>query len=125
MDVTPGQWWQRVLAVLLVAGTVWLYLERAAYGVPGAILWIAAVLSMLFTLLSIPPLYRRWMSFATWLSVWMTRLLFSVVYVVVVPFTWAFYSLSGRGKGGSHAGDSLWIPKRKHDRTVEDLERMG
>jgi hypothetical protein len=125
MDVTPGQWWQRALAVLLGAGTVWLCLERAAYGIPGAILWIAVILSILFTLLSIPPLYRRWMAFATWLSVWMTRLLFSVVYVVVVPFTWVLYSVSGRGKSGSNAGASLWIPKRKHDRTVEDLERMG
>ena len=125
MDVLPGQWWQRVLAVLLVAAWAFLYLQQGALGVPGPALLVTGILAFMFSVLSIPPLYEKWMAFALWLSVWATRVIFSIVYVLVVPFTWLFYVLSRRSRPQGGPGDSLWIPKRKHDRSVDDLEGMG
>jgi hypothetical protein len=124
MDVVPGLWWQRVLAVLLLAACAWLYLEQGTLGAPPWVLVLAGVLAFMFSVLSIPPLYEKWMAFAVWLSVWATRVIFSIVYVVVVPFTWVFYVLSGRGSAPGPT-DSLWIPKRTHDRSVDELGRMG
>ncbi len=124
MDVVPGQWWQRVLAVLLLAAGVWLDLQQGALGTPHWVLLVIGVLAFMFTVLAIPPLYEKWMAFAVWLSVWATRVIFTIVYVVVVPFTWLFYVLSGRARAPG-PGDSLWIPKRRHDRSVDELERMG
>jgi hypothetical protein len=124
MDVVPGEWWQRVLAVLLLAACAWLYLAQGTLGAPTWVLILAGVLTFMFSVLAVPPLYEKWMAFAVWLSVWATRVIFSIVYAVVVPFTWLFYVLSGRAKSPGPT-DSLWIPKRRHDRSVDELGRMG
>jgi hypothetical protein len=124
MDVVPGQWWQRVLAVLLLATGVWLDLQQDVLGTPHWVLLLIGILAFMFSVLAVPSLYDKWMLFAVWLSVWATRVIFSIVYVVVVPFTWLFYVLSGRTRAPGPT-DSLWIPKRRHDRSVDELERMG
>lgn len=125
MDVVPGQWWQRVLAVLLLATGAWLDLNQDALGTPHWVLLLTGMLAFMFSVLSIPPLYEKWMAFALWLSVWATRVIFSIVYVVIVPFTKLFHVLSHRARPPGGPGDSLWIPKRKHDRSVDELGRMG
>jgi hypothetical protein len=123
MDVVPGQWWQRAVAVVLAVVTAVLYVQRSR--VPGAMLWLAGVALFLFVLLSVPVLYRKWMAFAEWLSVWMTRVLFSVVYLLIAPVVWVLYATTGRRRAAADPKASLWIPKRPHGRTLEDLERMG
>ena len=65
------------------------------------------------------------MAFAGWLSVWATRVLFSVVYLVVVPFMWLGFAASQRGKGQGRDGQTFWVAKRRHDRSVDELSRMG
>ena len=125
MDITPGQWWQRLLALLFGALALWLFVTRDVYRPPAALLWILAVLFVLFALLSVPPLYRRWMAFAEWLGVWMTRVLFSLIYLIVVPIVRVLYAVSGRSRSDATAGTSFWIAKRAHDRSLEDMERMG
>ncbi|HYC59285.1 MAG TPA: hypothetical protein VEK79_06925 [Thermoanaerobaculia bacterium] len=124
MQVVPGQWWQRGLAVILGAATAWLFFSRTASAFPGALRWVAAVLFVLFALLSVAPLYRRWMVFAEWLGVWVTRAIFSLIYLLVVPIVRLLYALSG-GRQRHAGGISLWIPKRAHDHSLDDLERMG
>jgi hypothetical protein len=126
MELVPGQWWQKTLAVIFGACTALIYVARATYPTPPAVRWVAIILFVLFTLLSIPALYRKWMSFAEWLSVWVTRGLFSIIYFIVVPFVWVFYKLSGRSKSsdGTDTG-SLWVEKKRADRSIEDMERMG
>jgi hypothetical protein len=125
MEVVPGQWWQKWLAGVFGIGTALLFIFRTDYGIPAFLVWAPAMLFVLFILLSIPVLYRKWMSFAEWLSVWITRGLFSIIYLVVVPFIWMFYKLSGRTGSTSETGTSLWLQKRKHDRSIEEMERMG
>lgn len=121
MGVAPGQWWQRLLAIIFAMAAVTAYVNQS--GVPRFVIWISGVLAFLFALLSVPPLYRRWMAFAERLSVWMTRVLFTIVYVLFVPFICVLYMTTGRRLRGDSA--SLWIPKQKHGRTVDDLQRMG
>lgn len=125
MDVVPGKWWQRVLAVLLVLAWIWLYVQRAALGVSGLVLIIVGILAFMASVLAVPLLYEKWLAFAVWLSVWATRAIFSIVYFVIVPLTWLFYVVSRRLRPGGQPGDSLWIPMRRHDRSVDELERMG
>lgn len=125
MDVVPGRWWHRLLAIILVASFAWLYLERGVLGVPLWVLLLTGILAFMFSVLAIPTAYQKWMAFALWLSVWVTRVIFSIVFFVVVPFTWLFYVLSGHSRQKVGPADTLWIPKRKHDRSVDELERMG
>ena len=125
MDVVPGQLWQRVLAVLLTATWTVLYLEQAVLGVPGLVLLLVGIVALMLSILAIPPVYAKWMAFAVWLSVWSTRVIFTVVFLVVVPFTWLFYVLSRRSRRQAGPDDSLWIEKKTHDRSVDELERMG
>lgn len=125
MDVVPGQLWQRVLAVLFAAAWAVLYLEQAALGVPGLVLLLVGMVALMLSILAIPPVYAKWMAFAVWLSVWATRVIFTVIFLVVVPFTWLFYMLSRRARRQAGPDDSLWIEKRTHDRSVDELERMG
>jgi hypothetical protein len=125
MEVVPGQWWQKWLAGIFGLGTALVFILRNQYGIPAFLRWAAAALFVLFSLLSVPVLYRKWMSLAEWLSVWVTRGLFAIIYLIVVPFIWIFYKLSGRTSSTSQAGTSLWLQKRPHDRSVEEMERMG
>lgn len=125
MDVVPGQRWQRGLALLFGAGAVWLFVRRDAHGLPAAFLWISVVLFVMFALLAVPPLYRRWMAFAVWLNVWATRAIFSLIYLIVVPVVRVLYALSGRSRRDAGAGATLWMAKRAQDRTLEEMERMG
>ena len=125
MDIAPGQWWQKLLAVIFVVAAIWLTLQRGNPGIPPSALWGAGILAFMFVVLSIPPVYGKWMAFAAWLSVWSTRVLFSVVYLVVVPFVWLGFAASRRKKGQGHAGQTFWVAKRRHDRSVDELSRMG
>ena len=124
MNIVAGQWWQRLLAILLGAGTIWLVLRRDDYGIPAAVLWVAGLAFVLFVLLSAPPLYRRWMAFAEWLSIWVTRVLFSAIYVLVVPFIRILYGVFGARRRPA-SGETFWIPKRPRDCSIADMERMG
>lgn len=125
MQVIPGQLWQRVLALLLCGCSVWLYLLWQENQFPGFVFAISCIFSFLFVLLSIPPLYERWLIFAEWLKLWVTRLLFSVIYFLILPL---LQFLRYKDRLGLHykGQKSLWIErKNRPDDTIEELQRMG
>ena len=102
-----------------------LLVERAALGISGLVLIVVGMLAFMALVLAVPALYDKWLAFAVWLSVWATRAIFSIIYFAVVPFTWLFYLISRRSRSGGQTGDSLWIPMRKHARSIDELQRMA
>jgi len=123
-EIRPGQTWQRLLALAFGACAVWLYLRWAAGAVSGWFFAGACLAFVLFFLLSIPPLYRRWMLFAEWLSVRMVRLIFSLIYFLFLPFLLAFRSSDRLGLKAK-SKQTFWRGRAQRSDKIEDLQRMA
>ena len=123
-DINPGQWWQRVLAFVLLFTSIVLMVLWQKQLILGLAVIISCLLFFLFFLLSFRSLYERWEAISKLLGTWMIRLLFSFVYFLVLPFYWLVRGMNHLERRNDQQ-QSFWVSRRQSSDSLDDLQRMG
>ena len=122
---TPGQWWQRLSAVIFFGLSCYLFIGWQGGDVKGIVLFISLLLCFLFITLSHKGFYQKWMAFAEKLNKLVITILFGVIYFLFLPFL-IFVRFKDPLNIRAHKNkQSLWIDRQQRAETLEHMQRMG
>ena len=122
---TPGQWWQRLSAIILFGLSSYLFIKWQGGDVSGIVLLISCLCCFLFITMSHKGFYQKWMAFAEKLNKVVITILFGAIYFLILPFL-IFVRFKDPLKIRAHKNkQSLWIDRNQRIDTLDHMQRMG